>query len=169
MIGGADAAVLDRLRVVVAPSSVPAGVAVTGPSNIFRFLNVVWEIRVLDWSFSTNLRFFTETSPESRSAALRLTVDVPFAAALCLSVACSFFQLLERVDASIARRDQVGNPFSPALAEMDVAAGSIGGLFFSVGKKDHQQTTPPAVSRGLALVRKWLFTKGKALEETGIL
>ena len=140
----------------------------TGPSNIFRFLDAVWEIRALDLSFSANLRFFTEKSPESRSAALRLTVDVPFAAALCLSVACSFFQLLEKGVASIARRDQVGNPFSHAMAEMDEAARSIGELVFSVGKKDHRQTTPPAGNRGLTLVQKWLFTKGKSLKETRI-
>lgn len=107
----------------------------TGLSNISRFRNVVREVRVLDWSFSTNLRFFAETAPESRSAALRLTVDVPFAAALCLSVACSFFQLLERIDASIARRDQVGNPFSHATAEMDETAGLIGGRFFFLSAK----------------------------------
>lgn len=107
----------------------------TGPSNIFRFLDAVWEIRALDLSFSANLRFFTEKSPESRSAALRLTVDVPFAAALCLSVACSFFQLLERAGASIARRDQVGNPFLHAMAEMNEAARSIGGLVFFCRQK----------------------------------
>jgi hypothetical protein len=36
-----------------------------------------------------------------------LTVGVPFTKLSCLSVACSFFQLLEKFVASIARSDSV--------------------------------------------------------------
>ena len=100
---GVDATVLDLRRTVVEPESVPSRPALADSSNILRFLKVLWEVRALDWSFSTNLRFFTDTVAESRSAALRLTVDVLFTALPCLSVACSFFQLLERLVVSIPR------------------------------------------------------------------
>lgn len=103
----ADTTVLDLRRTVVEPESVPSGLALADPSNILRFLKVFGEARALDWSFSTNLRFFTDPVAESRSAALRLTVDVPFTTLFCLSVACSFFQLLENFVASIARSESV--------------------------------------------------------------
>lgn len=115
---GADVAVLDLLRAAVGADSVAAALTVVDLSNIFRFLNVDWETRALDWSFSTNFRFFTDPVPESRSAALRLTADVPVAAPLFLSVACSFFQLLERVVGSIARSDRVCSRYCIAGEEV---------------------------------------------------
>ena len=96
-----------------------------------------------------------------------MTVDVPFAAALCLSVTCSFFQLLERVGVSIARRDQVGNPFSHGMAEIDDAARLIGAWFFLSAKRVTDRPHRRREVGGLTLVRKWLFTKGKSLKEAG--
>jgi hypothetical protein len=65
-----------------------------------------------------------------------LTVEVPAAALLCLRVACSFFQLLERVIASIARGVQVCHGYCmPGRWRRQ----KIRGLFFLSAKRDHHR------------------------------
>lgn len=136
----ADATVLDLLRSVVVPESAPAELVLAGPSSILRFRDVVWVTRAWEGFLSTNLRFFTDPVPTSRSAALRLTVDVPAAGLVCLRVACSFFQLLERVVVSIARGDQVCHGYCMPGRKWRTQKGHPR-TFFSVGKKDHRGHT----------------------------
>lgn len=134
----ADATVLDLLRSVVVLESAPAELALAGPSSILRFRDVAWVTRAWEGFLSTNFRFFTDPVPTSRSAALRLTVDVPAAGLLCLRVACSFFQLLERVVVSIARGDQVCHGYCMPGRKWRTQKGHPR-TFFSVGKTDHHR------------------------------
>lgn len=58
--------------------------------------------RVLGYSLS-DFRFFTMPCPDSREDAFRFVAEVVFEALPFCSVACSFFQLLERLVRSIPK------------------------------------------------------------------
>lgn len=71
------------------------------PDILFRLVDG-FNFRVFRFSLSVNLRFFAVPCPGSRSEALRLVAGVVAEAAFpFLSVACSFFQLLDKLVKSI--------------------------------------------------------------------
>lgn len=95
-----DPALLDFLRKEVEVESATVVTATAVPSNILFRLCTCFNSRVFGCSLS-DFRFFAVPCPESRSEALRFVAEAGVEALPFLSVACSFFQLLERLARSI--------------------------------------------------------------------